>query len=677
MNWRPCYHGESMRSKGKKRADVEPMRIAWLLRADLRRGDPVGGPISEWFKIWWLIHGAREYSAWADYSAYDNAGLFQPQKDTPTYGGLGMTAALRFLLDTRKDLANKFDVNTEEGLLDAIAWFYVHGIREHCMVSAIDKNTLAALDDAQPYYVSNNLGEDEAPELTWLMLFVWRTSNDLRNHFNLECSKDRQAYLVWFFFNGVPQLKIEPLIAPRWKTWLSAPVLSNNNGFPVPRAAYLLWKKHSQLQKAFDLRTEQGIAALSLWAKEVWNTQKELAWISQVKTTPVRIERTNSRPFGLNLIGFAFGELGIGEDVRMAVSACEAAGIPFTVVNIHAGENLRQADQELADYITEASDEIDPAPYSFNLFCLTAFDTARVYLERGEGLFKDRYNIGWWPWELPVWPRNWTLAFDLIDEVWAATTFTKKMYSEARKPTGRKYAPVTLMPMPASVKRVKSISREELGLPEKNFLFLYIFDFNSYLARKNPIAAVRAFIQAFDKRDNSVSLVLKTMNSNPENLAWISFIEECSQDDRIIVIDRTMERGEVLGLIQACDAYVSLHRSEGLGRTMAEAMLFGKTVVGTNFSGNADFLNKSTGYPVRWNRVQVHKDEYAFVEPADNPWWADPIIADAVRAMRQARVNQNKIQPEAFANKFFSPERIGTLISARLHLLSENLIRQA
>lgn len=661
-----------MRSKGNKRANVDPMRIAWLLRADLRRGDPAGGPISEWFKVWWLIHGAREYPAWANYTTYDSARLFEPQEDSPTYGGLGMTAALRFLLETRKDLATKFDVSTKEGLLDAIAWFYVFGIREHGMAAALGKKTLAALDETPPYYAGNNVGDDEAPQLTWLMFLVWRTSDELRNHFNLECLEDRQAYLIWFLFDGVPHLKIESLVAQRWKNWLSAPIFSNNNGISVPRAAYLLWKKHLQLQKAFDLQTQQGITALSLWASEVWNTQKELAWISQVETPSTRLRQANKRPFGLNLIGFAFGELGIGEDVRMAVSACEAAGIPFTVVNINAGETLRQADHLLAEHITHASEKIDPAPYSFNLFCLTAFDTARVYLERGDEIFEGRYNIGWWPWELPVWPNNWKIVFDLIDEVWAATTFTYKIYSEAIELLDDRCTSVTLMPMPASVKRVKSISREQLGLPTEKFLFLYVFDFNSYLARKNPLAAVHAFNQAFDKTDNSVNLVLKTMNSNPENPAWISFIQECSKDARIIVIDRTMERGEVLGLIQTSDAYVSLHRSEGLGRTLAEAMLFGKTVVGTDFSGNVDFLNESTGYPVKWNCVHVQTGEYAFVEPEDKPWWAEPIIADAARAMQQARINQNEVQPKDFANKFFSPERIGVLISDRLRQLNEN-----
>ena len=93
----------------------------------------------------------------------------------------------------------------------------------------------------------------------------------------------------------------------------------------------------------------------------------------------------------------------------------------------------------------------------------------------------------------------------------------------------------------------------------------------------------------------------------------------------------------VLGLVDTCDAYVSLPRAEGFGRTLAEAMLLGKPVVGTNFSGNTDFLTKDSGYPVKSTRRAVAPGEYPFIEPADQAWWADPDIPDAARQLRAAR----------------------------------------
>lgn len=653
-----------------ERANIDPMRVAWLLRADLRRGAPAGGPVSDWFKMWWLIIGPREYPASVDHAALRDAGLFKPLQDWPNHDGFGMTPVLRFLLDTRQDLASTFDVGTDEGLLHAVAWLFVHGVREHRLVPALDEQTLTALDAVPPFFVNGRAASDDKPEITWLMFFVWRTSPDLQTHFDLQRVEDRQRYLSWFLLDGVPQLNLAPMLARRWRLWLRQPVLANQAKAAVPRAAYLLWQRYEQLQRAFNLQTEQGIAGLAMWSAEVWHTQRELSWIDQALPTPAPpVLPTKERPFGLNLIGFAFGELGIGEDVRMAVAACEAAGIPFAVVNIHPGDTLRQADQALAGHVSKSEQQADPAPYAFNLFCLTAFDTARVFLEQGNVLFDGRYNIGWWPWELPVWPQDWRFVFDLVDEVYAATSFTYHMYTKAVALASSVPTPVTLMPMPASVNRVKPMSRDELGLPRDKFLFLYVFDFNSYLARKNPFAAVAAFRQAFDLMDDSVGLVLKTMNANPNNPEWKRFIRECSKDPRITIMDCTMERGGVLGLIQACDAYVSLHRSEGFGRTLAEAMLFGKPVVATDFSGNVDFLRLNLGFPVRWKRVRVPAGDYPFVVDADQAWWANPNIGNAATQLRQVHRRRHRWPSPAiknFSQKEFAPSRIGKQMLIRL-----------
>ena len=647
------------------------MRIAWLLRADLRQGSPAGGPLSDWFKMWWLANGVHEYPAWAHHDAIRNARLFKPLPQWPMYGGFGMTPALRSLLETRKDLANKFDISRTEGLWDAISWLFAHGVQENKLASALDDKTLAALDATPPFFMSKTVASDEKPEVTWLMFFVWRTTSNLQSHFDLQHADDRQRYVAWFLLDGVKRLKLAPLIAPRWKNWLREHVLSTQSGMGVPRATYLLWQQHKQLQQAFDLKTEKGVNALAVWTAEVWNTQKELSWIDEVEESRHNHKFSQGkRPFGLNLIGFAFGELGIGEDVRMAVSACEAAGIPFTIVNIQPGSTLRQADWSLISHVEKSNARNDKAPYAFNLFCLTAFDTARVFLEQGDSLFGDRYNIGWWPWELPVWPQDWLPAFDLVDEIWAATSFTYSMYTKATSLVTAPPPRVTLMPMPASVDRVTSMTREELGLPPDKYLFLYVFDFNSYLARKNPFATVAAFREAFDIHDESVGLVLKTMNANPTNPEWMRFLQICKEDSRIIIIDQTLDRGQVLGMIQSCDAYVSLHRAEGFGRTLAEAMLFGKPVVATNFSGNVDFLTEETGFPVEFERVQTEDGEYPFVTSTDQAWWACPIKASAVEQMRAARSarNTNK-QGEgivSFATSRFSSTVIGPRILDRL-----------
>lgn len=656
------------------------MRIAWLLRADLRQGAPAEGPVSDWFRMWWLVNGSHEYPGWVGEDVLRESKLFTPMPEWPMYGGFGMTPALRFLLETRKDLAAKFDVSTNKGLWDAIAWLFVHGIQEHQLFSAIDRNTLAALDATPPFFANKSTAKSNLPEMTWLMFFVWKTSDSLQKQFDLQRTKDRQAYTTWFLLNGVHLLKIEPLIMPRWKDWLREPV-SHKQGIPlIPRAAYLLRQQHRQLQLAFDLKTENSIKGFALWTAEVWNTQTEFSWIDDArKTAKLQDSDKKKRPFGVNLIGFAFGELGIGEDVRMAVAACESAGIPFSVVNINAGDGSRQADNALALHFQDLSQKSDQAPYAVNIFCLTAFDTARVFLEKSASLFNDRYNIGWWPWELPVWPQDWLAVCNLVDEIWSATSFTHQMYIEATYTASSSPTPVTLMPMAVSVDRVESVARSSLGLSEGKFLFLYVFDFNSYLVRKNPLAAVEAFRKAFSENDLSVGLILKTMNSNPDNLEWQNFLSQCNEDCRIRVIDKTMERGKVLGLIQACDGYISLHRAEGFGRTLAEAMLFGKPVVATNFSGNVDFLTESTGFPVAYHRISLDPQDYPFIESKDSAWWAQPCIEHASRQLREAKNTwdaERSTLLKQHSQQSFSPKRVGRKMKSRLKMIELKFFKE-
>ncbi|KAF0162006.1 MAG: glycosyltransferase [Rhodocyclaceae bacterium] len=645
-------------------------KIAWLLRSDVRGEAPASSLVTTEFLAWWAIDGRREYPGFPLLGEAEKYVLFTPLPDQPACGRFGLNPLLKSILHRRKDVAAAIDASTEAGLWRAIAWLFSYGLKEHHLFDAVDERTLAALDETPPFLLPE--GEvSQGPELTWLMFFVWRASG-LEGQFDLGDKAVRGRYLVWFLTVALADFQCGPLLAPRWRRWLLQKLeLPGLAGTALPRLALMHWRSRQDLQRAFDLRTPQGRQGLIQWFDGPGREEPALRWLngpeSRAGATPAPSGPASTaplRPFGLNLIGFAFGELGIGEDVRMAAAACEAAGIPHTVVNISPGKNLRQKDLALTGKVNPAASLDEQAPYAVNVFCLTGFDTARAFIEKGEALFGGRHNIGWWPWELPVWPHEWQLAFDLVDEVWAATKFTEAVY---RKGTNK---PVNLMPLPASVSRVKPMSRRELGLPEGVFLFLYVFDFNSYLDRKNPWAAVDAFLNAFPKQDLSVRLVLKTMNSRPDEPRWLDFQRLCRKDKRIVLLERTMDRGEVLGLIQACDACVSLHRSEGFGRTLAEAMLFGKAVVATDFSGNVDFLTAQTGFPVKWQRRAVKPGEYPFVTEADGAWWAEPDIADAARQLRAAKeATKDKVfaaRIADFAEQQFSPQRIGKRMRERV-----------
>ena len=589
-----------------------------------------------------------------------------------SWGPLGNCPALRDLLRLRPDIAGNFDLQTESGLAGALAWFYVRAVSEYGLGYLLDDAILKALNAPAATYPFHPDVDVQAAAIaarllpfTILMGLAWRQRSDVRQVYDIGTVPGRLGFCLWFVSHGVAEMKLQPLITPEWQETLLSP-LSDDGA--QSRLALLAWMARPDLRTTFDINTLTGQAQLELWLEHAIQTEPGWGWLAKsavIKQPDTRWQSIPDSLFGVNLIGFAKGELGIGEDMRMAVAACEAAGIPYALVNVSTGSNTRQTDDALSHRLQEAHG----APYPVNIFCLTGFETFRVFYEQGAGLFTNRYNIGWWPWELPVWPEAWNMVFDLVSEVWAATRFTRQMYIHAQMGCEHPL-PVIHMPLPAEVSRVKPITRKTLGLPEKPFLFLYIFDFNSYLARKNPFAALRAFRDAFPANDRTVGLVLKTMNSNPQDSEWQRFVRECAKDRRVRVLDKTLDRGEVLGLVDACDAYVSLHRSEGFGRTMAEAMLFGKPVVGTDFSGNVDFLKPGTGFPVSWTKRTVKPGEYPFVTETDGAWWAEPDIADAARQLQAARLAAQDRQftkcVKLFAEEQFSPERVGALMKQRL-----------
>jgi glycosyltransferase involved in cell wall biosynthesis len=634
---------------------------AWLLRPDVRKATKSEKTPNPAFEAWWLAKGRVEYPGYAALTEQQAAWLREPTgsitaPDLPT--PLPVPRAMQLVLQYRPDVRRKYAANTAA----LAAWFYTAGLNEHLLLPLVDAQWVRLLDapagptGSLPQGERREQGLDSAgrqpaavPAGTVLMALAWHLLEaDQRAALPLNEPAARLRFMSMFFSAVGRSAALQALLARRWHAWLQQEVEGHGPG--IAR-----WQQLGLTRPAWLGQPPAANAVLH-------TSKAPVSW--------------RERPFGVNLYGFAFGELGIGEDVRMAVQACDAVGIPYRVVNVDPGAQLRQADRLLGSHVESAQ---DAAPYAFNLFCMPGFDmVGRVVMREGQQVLQGHYNIGWWPWELPVWPQRWKPAFDLVQEVWAATRFTEQMYRSATQRA------VTWMPLPASVDRLETVSREELGLPRDAFVYLFVFDLNSWLTRKNPMAVIEAFQRAFPDKRPAVNvrqprraktspkpmLVLKTMNGREGHPVWDDFKARCAHDDRIVLLDRTLDRGQVLGLIDACDVYVSLHRAEGFGRTLAEAMLLGKPVVATDFSGNTDFLTQEVGFPVRWSRREVQAGDYLFIEPDDGAWWAQPDIGHAAQQMMAARL---ATQDSAFLAKLkehagsaFSPTLIGTRMRERL-----------
>jgi 2-polyprenyl-3-methyl-5-hydroxy-6-metoxy-1,4-benzoquinol methylase/glycosyltransferase involved in cell wall biosynthesis len=399
--------------------------------------------------------------------------------------------------------------------------------------------------------------------------------------------------------------------------WLNAP----EPGGPrrVSRYLYQLYRSRLDLQIHFrDIHGGDAPRYLDwIWQDGVVQARipPELLPERRAGTTgpgePLALEE------GLNIGGYFRAELGIGEAARLLVSAVEAARIPYSTITTDTGAMSRQAHEF-------GSHPDGVAAYDINLVCVNADMTPRFIRDMGPDFTEGRHTVGYWFWEVERFPSYLHAAFDAVDEVWTATDFV----AEAVRSAGRK--PVFTIPVPLTMPRTSpDIDRRSLGLPER-FLFLFSFDFLSIFERKNPVAVVRAFARAFEPGQGP-ALLIKSINGHLRVGDLERLRTEIGDRPDIQLVDGYYTAAEKNALVGLCDCYVSLHRSEGLGLTMAEAMVAGKPVIATGYSGNMHFMTSDNSFLVDHVLTKVPADCQPYPEGAA---WADPDVDHATRLMQ-------------------------------------------
>jgi SAM-dependent methyltransferase len=243
----------------------------------------------------------------------------------------------------------------------------------------------------------------------------------------------------------------------------------------------------------------------------------------------------------------------------------------------------------------------------------------------GEEFFAGRHTIGLWWWEAAVFPERWHGAFEHVDEVWAGSAFVAKSLAAVSP------VPVVRMPMPVTLPPVTAPTRAAAGLPE-GFLFLLVYDFNSVFERKNPLGLLEAFLRAFPDPAEGATLVLKSINAEGHPAEHERLRVAAAGHPHVHLLDYYVSAGEKNGLIAACDCYASLHRSEGFGITMAEAMLLGKPVLATGYSGNVDFMRPENSYLVDHELKPIGPGHDPYPPEAE---WAEPSLEHAAQLMRE------------------------------------------
>jgi glycosyltransferase involved in cell wall biosynthesis len=366
-----------------------------------------------------------------------------------------------------------------------------------------------------------------------------------------------------------------------------------------------------------------------IWQYPFWKTAASAA----LPPEPVRAARATvvdpGLPRGVNLFGYFDTESGVGEIARSMASMLEAAGIPRALVNV--GQRwLRRRDRRIQGFATSN-------PYAMNLFMINADQAPHVLGQVGEEARRGRVNVGYWFWELSTFPTVYTGSFDYFQEVWVASKFCLEAISAC--------SPIPVVRVPPGFDFENPPGRHprsSFGIRDRDFVFLYIFDSASSVARKNPAGLIHSFRAAFPEA-GSERLFLKTINSTPQRDMALARLARSS---RVDVLSDYMDRSELLDLLSAADCYVSLHRSEGLGLTLLESMALGKPVIATDYSGSADFLRAGVGFPVPYRLVPLLRT----IGPYEKGRvWAEPDLREAARLMKFVRENPAEVAAVAAA----------------------------
>ena len=412
--------------------------------------------------------------------------------------------------------------------------------------------------------------------------------------------------------------------ADAFVAWLREQV-AGTHAAPISRFLHAIYEERPDLRWAFPDLGGQDAEKLRSWARHdpgFASMKHPLLKLDEASTGAATAETRSfrtGRPLlrGVNIAGYFHASNGVGQAARSLLSGIEHLGMPVSTLSDEARNYPGQIDFQ----------DLGPRdfPFDINIACINADQMAGFARRVGSDFFRNRHNIGLWFWELEEMPASMLAAAAHLDEVWVASEFGRAALSQVCS------RPVFKVPLPIVTPSFTThLRREDLGLPQ-GFLFLFYFDFASVIGRKNPGALIEAFKRAFHPRDQA-SLVIKSINGQRHTSELERLRLLAASHPTIQIVDQILPPSQVRALTALCDCYVSLHRSEGFGLTIAEAMAAGKPVIATGYSGNLDFMTEANSFLVPWQRVCVGPGNEPYA-PAST--WAEPDVDAAAAMMRR------------------------------------------
>jgi hypothetical protein len=522
---------------------------------------------------------------------------------------------------------------------------------------------------------------EESIEYRWITNFheiIYNVREDLINQYNLKDQNDVIEFYIWWLQSGYKEFGLSWDVGINEKSLNLLFSLDFTKKYILGEKIYYLPKifqkiyELQDLKKEFDLDTKIGLYSYLQWLiqdgsdkftlKEIFKKKYKL-FHSRYKTQELKAEQNvnlenklksllfnfqqkniNQDDFvGVNIVGLHQSIIGIGEDVRLINKSLNRTGIATKAIDIE--ENISIENQKL---------------YNINLFCQPAPDIVISGIKLGDYFFENRINIASCPWELPNWPKSLEWIFEFFDKVWVHSEYVKNSIPEKHNQK------IVKIPLPVSIDKTNNRSRIFFGLPEKCFLFLMVFDFSSWSQRKNPKGVLEAFKIAFNKEKyKDIYLVIKCINSEFKPNQFNEMIQMIDNDNRVIVIDKILDKPDLHDLFRNVDCFISLHRSEGFGRNIAEAMLLKTPVVVTRFSGNMDFTTQKNSFLINFRKKGLGPDDYIF--PNGNHW-AEPDLRHAAKVLKSIlKMDKNKLEKKtdlAFKkiNTIYSKKNLSKII---------------
>lgn len=476
----------------------------------------------------------------------------------------------------------------------------------------------------------NTAIDKKQPVVTALAANLYRSRPDLMAAFPDMEGIHRLAFVDWFVANAAKQSAIDPVfIAPMLMNGTVVSVAAESPAGaestapqtePVPagRSLYnmlyrIAWSIRFLFRPFFSPQLRHRLRMLLL--RKAYYA--EMVTAEQDRITHHGGTAVNSEEHGVNVIGYLNAESGVGESARSMLRALRASDVPHAVVGYHYGNASRQSEQVEAD-------KPSGLHYGVNLFHVNAdqIGVARDFL--GSEFFSSRYRIGYWAWELGEFPDEWLESFSPLNEIWVPSTFCQKAIAH------KSPVPVVCIPHTVIIPTTAEGDRVKFGLREDSICFLSMADMFSIPERKNPLGAVAAFIKAF-AGDSRAELIVKLSNSEARPDITQTLRALADAHSNIHILEGYLSREEVFTLIGSVDCFVSLHRSEGFGLVIAEAMAREKVVIATGWSGNMEFMNGGNSLPVDYNLVELTQDYGPYRK---GQIWADPDLDDAATKMR-------------------------------------------